>query len=177
MVKLGGKASKSAGKTVEGIVQSSLDLFQTNEALLNNLRLVLGEKIIKNIKEYTWEEIVPADIVELRGLFSQTGGAGYSELLGSEQSPTKLSPTMLNREREIGYFGITLTEKPKGGTPEEKYYVGANLFLKYTRGGTFTEIHGNELNLLGKIASKKNARVKLGREGNLLKIVPIAVFA
>jgi hypothetical protein len=177
MVKLGAEASKTAGTIAADEVVRSLDLFQTNEALLNNLRLVLGEKIIKNIKEYTWEEIVPADIVELRGLFSQMDGAGYSELLGSEQS-AKLSPTMLNRELEIGHFGITLTEKPKGGTQEEKYYVGVNLFLKYTRGGTFVEIHGNELNLLGKIASKKTARTELEKKaGNLLKIVPVAVFA
>lgn len=66
-IKLGVSGSKNEEETIGGDLERSLDLFQTDEALFNNLRLVLRQKLLKKIE--SWDKIEPSDFVEFRGVF------------------------------------------------------------------------------------------------------------
>ncbi|HYA33816.1 MAG TPA: hypothetical protein VEG65_07490 [Candidatus Bathyarchaeia archaeon] len=172
-VKLGMETKRSSGQTLGREMQTSLTAYQTDNMLLNNLRIVLAE-LIKRFEHppehpHRWEDIEPSDFVELRGVFQPTYYGAAESLV----------------------YDIKLT-----GENKDDFRATTTLYSKYARDGSFTEIGYNELCLFGKVSRKlengfplsyaapKTSGDKLFRasggpdqiDGRVLVIVPIAIF-
>jgi hypothetical protein len=175
LVRLGMSASKSAEKTIGDEVERSLNLYQTNEALFNLLRLALRARLLKKLEDYTWDQILPADFVELRGIFE---------------------PTVYGMPNSVLYE-ILLTGRPKEGDARKQYKAAATLDSKYARDPRLIEICYKEFCLLGKVSRKSSEsglhlkgprfdvedgevfRPRAGTNtiaGSVVEVVPIAVY-